>query len=197
MSKLVTNAMKSFTSGNQSNKVLWALSLCPVPGDTRGNEHISDLLLDAVQKTDLSVAQILNQECDRKILRWLPQKYARIVPNYKQFLKFMDRLLDAGAFQRELAKYEEELLYQSNIADLDDIVKSAERETRKTEFSMKLRMTGLLSKRRKEKGEAEIIDKVAEDSVMSRLTNQQLEGLNMSLPAIEVKAERVDDEEGG
>ncbi len=195
MSRLVTLAMRSFTSGKKSARILWALSLCPMPGDERGNEHISDLLLDAVHSSGLSIAQVLNQESGEKVLRYLPQQYARIVPNYRQFLKFMDRLGDGGRFQRELAKYEEELLYQANFADLDDIANDSSREMRNTEFSMKLKMTGLLSKRRKDKGEADIVDEVAKQSVMNGLSNEQLAALDAKL--IDVTAEEVEDDSNG
>lgn len=158
---IVTMAMSAYTKGKSSPRLLWALSLLPVPGDVAGNEHLMDVLLDAVNLTGLSIAQVLNQESTRRELRWLPVEYRGVVPNYKQFIRMLDRLDDGGVFERRLAKYEEELMYQHHQGKMSDIVESPDRELKKTEFGMRMRMTGMLMKRRKDKGEADVVDGVA------------------------------------
>jgi len=171
---IITTAMRCFTNGKATPRMMWALTLLPMPADPKGNEFIMNLLLDAVARTSLSIAQVLDQESGRPIPKWLPTEFARIIPNYRQFLRMLDRLGDGGAFERKLAKYEEELLYQAHYSALDEITKDANRETRKTEFSMRLKMTGQLMKRRKDKGEATVVDEAASESALKTMSNEQL-----------------------
>lgn len=180
------------TRGKRTPQVFADLRLCPMYGDDKRNEHIADILLDAVQETGLTIAQILNQESRRVILQILPQEYSRIVPNYRQFLKFMDRMQDGGAYQNSLARMEEELLFQQHNGSLNEIINDPNRETRKTEFSMRAKMTTLMMNRRKVKAEATITEKASEASVLNSMTDEQLQGLKKM---IDVTPEGTDGKE--
>lgn len=178
MSSMITNAMKQHTRGKSTAQTLWVLQLLPLPGDTEGNEYITSVLTDIIHETGLSVAQILNQESTRAMPRWFDPTFQNRIPNYRQFLRYADRLEDGGRFLNQLARYEEELLYQANYAQLHDIVEDRNRDLRKTEFNMRMKMTGQLMKRRKDKGEVQLTETQAEQSALSRMTNEQLQALN-------------------
>lgn len=191
MSKLVRRAMRSHTIGRSGMRVLWALELCPLAGDTVGNERIIDLLLDAVGESGLNVGQILNRESVARVLRWLPQEYAGRVPNYRQFVRMADRLCDGGVFLQKLGRYEEELLYQIHYDGLDGIVGDNMREERKTEFAMRMKMIDMLMKRRKSKGEVAVVEEAAKASALRGISDAQLKKLS---EMIEVEGEVVKDE---
>ena len=192
--KRLTPLISAYQRGKRGEKLLWELGMCPMEGAERNNELLMDMLLDAVAESGLSVAQVLDQESQRDILRWLPQEYAGRVPSYRQFLRMLDKMGHAGlVWQNRLGRYEEELLFQAHVGRANEIVNSADRELHKSEFSMRLRMTGVLSKRRKEKGEADlVVDHAEQKSVMSSLTNEELRAFRAKL--IEAKVEVVEDD---
>lgn len=189
------SVIASYAKGKRNEKLLWELGMCPMLGADRNNEKIADMLLDAVAETGLSIAQVLDQESQRDILKWLPQEYVGRVPSYRQFLGMLDKMGHEGlVWQNKLGRYEEELLFQAHVGRANEIVNSADRELHKSEFSMRLRMTGVLSKRRKEKGEADlVVDSAEKKSALAGFTNEQLAGLKAKL--IDVTPSEVKDDD--
>ena len=196
MSKMVGMAMGAWTrkKGDVGGRNLWALEMCPLSGDDVGNERILDILCEVMNETGLSVAGILNRDGRTRtgMLKYFSQDLRGRIPNYRQFLKMMDRLEDGGVFADKLCRYEEELLYQHELSRLQEIAGSGEaRELSKTEFAMRHKLGSMLMKRRKDKGDIELSEAI-KGSALRTLSNAQLMALDMVVEAKE-KAKDVTD----